>query len=155
MSGYEEDGLHALVHAAKRLLEGEKFEEVLENIKRYKEGLTSTLLSVRNYDHASILDTYLDMANRAVELLVKSYSVANSVNRNEAETMLAGVTGLAVSADSCIFIELTTHIELQGRNRSPSSIVCLDAEKALHIVLAGLASLLASGLGEALKQSSI
>ncbi len=153
VDGYDEAGLQALIRSAKRLLEEGKLESILDDAKRYREGLASTLLSLENYKHSDILETYLNMADNAIKLLLKSYSTANKVNREEAEATLAGIIGLAVSADKCTLIELATDIKLRGKNRSLGSITCVSSEKAVHMVLADIASLLPSGLSEALRGS--
>ncbi len=153
VNGYDEAGLQALIRSAKRLLEEGNLESILDDMKRYREGLTSTLLSLENYKHSDILETYLNMVDKAIKLLLKSYSTANKVNREEAEAALAGIVGLAVSVDNCTFIELATDIRLRGRNRSFGSITCIGSEKAVHMVLAGVASLLPSGLSEVLRSS--
>ena len=153
VNGYDEAGLQALIRSAKRLLEEGKLEGILEDAKRYRESLANTLLSLENYKYIDILETYLNMVDKVIKLLLKSYSIANKVNIEEAEAALAGIIGLAVSADNCTFIELATDIRLRGKNRSFGSITCVSSEKAVHIVLADVASLLPSGLSEALRGS--
>lgn len=153
VDGYDEAGLQALVRSAKRLLEEGKLESIVEDVKRYRESLANTLLSLENYKYNDILAAYLDIVDKAVKLLLKSYSVANNVSREEAEVALAGIIGLAVSTNNCTFIELGTDVKLRGKNRSPGSVTCVSPRKAIHMILADIASLLPSGLGEALRGS--
>ncbi len=150
VNGYDEAGLQALIRSVKKLLEEGKLESVIEDMKRYRESLASTLLLLENYKHSDILAAYLNMVGKAVKLLLKSYSITNHINRAEAEAALAGIIGLAVSTDSCTFIELATDIRLRGRNRSFGSVTCVSPKKAAHMALADIVSLLPSGLGEAL-----
>jgi len=151
---FEESGLQAIVDLAKKLLEKPVMDETFySNVRRYRESLAKTFLSINMYKYDDILKKYISISNKAVEIFIKVFSNINSISVNEALIKLSGILGLSIQGNGCFLIELKEGAEIKGKYRGPGSIVCIDPEKAAHLVLAGMASPLWSGIEKVMEVS--
>ncbi|ALL00563.1 hypothetical protein Pyrde_0513 [Pyrodictium delaneyi] len=146
MSVSEEYGLALLLDAVKKVLENGRIDELLSQGARFQRMLSQTLLDRNALRRSAILANYLEIVNEMKTLISDTIVYGAGIGVAEAEIYSRLVVGEIVYNSVCMPVIVKRHLGLRGGIARPGAVVCIEPERAVKLVAAGIAEPIGTGL---------
>ena len=146
MSVSEEYGLALLLDAVKKVLENGRIDELLGQGARFQRMLSQTLLDRNALKRSAILATYLEIVNEMKTLISDTIVYGAGIGVAEAEIYSRLVVGEIVHNSACMPIIVKRHFGLRSGIARPGAVVCIEPERAVKLVAAGIAEPIGTGI---------
>ncbi|HID40551.1 MAG TPA: hypothetical protein EYP33_00145 [Pyrodictium sp.] len=146
MSVSEEYGLALLLDAVKKVLENGRIDELLGQGARFQRMLSQTLLDRNALRRGAILDSYLEIVNEMKTLISDTIVYGVGIGVAEAEIYSRLVVGEIVYNSMCMPVIVKRHLGLRGGIARPGAVACIEPERAVKLVAAGIAEPISTGI---------
>ena len=135
-----------LLDTVKKVLENGRIDELLGQGARFQRMLSQTLLDRNALRRGAILDSYLEIVNEMKTLISDTIVYGVGIGVAEAEIYSRLVVGEIVYNSMCMPVIVKRHLGLRGGIARPGAVACIEPERAVKLVAAGIAEPISTGI---------
>jgi len=136
-------GIEALIDTIDGVLSGIELDEAIEICNGLKKAISESLSDLNTVERADIVEAYRTVMCEGLRYLAEALVVRGIAAAPEAKFVAGLLCGLGIGEGlDCVFVKLLSDVGFEGRIVRRGSIICLDAQRAVHYHIAGLARIM-------------